>query len=260
MNTTTAALDRAARALSRPPSAVLAGQLDISQTTGRNGWPLPFRPWNGLTVLDTYCCQGGAGWGYYLAGFRVVGLDNADQPNYPFPFIQGDAVEYIRAHGHEYDLTHGSPPCQRYTNAQRLRKNDHPDLLGPTREAMQATGRPYIIENVVGAARHLLDPLTLCGAMFGLRTYRHRLFESSLELGTRLHPRHIAPVAKMGRRVRDGEFMHIVGNFTGVDLAREIMGMPWANRDGLRESIPPVYTKFLGEQAAEQILAARAAA
>jgi DNA (cytosine-5)-methyltransferase 1 len=237
------------------PTVHVPGQLDHSQAASRTGYELPARKWNGLTVLDTYCKQGGASMGYYLAGFDVIGVDLDDQPVYPFPFIQGDAVEYIRTHGAEYDLLAGSPPCRRYTKAQRIRGNEHPDLIPPTREAMESTGRPWIIENVEGAP--LLDAVTLCGAMFGLRTYRHRLFESSLPLGTKLHPRHTAPVAKMGRRVQPGEFMHIVGNFTGAELAREIMQMPWATRDGLRDAIPPAYSRFLGTQAAEQILAKR---
>ncbi|MEV8318011.1 SAM-dependent methyltransferase [Streptomyces sp. NPDC059900] len=253
---TAATLDRAAVLLGRPGAEQVPGQLDHSQASSRTGFPLPARPWNGLTVLDVFCCQGGASMGYYLAGYDVVGVDKEDQPRYPFPFIQGDAIEYILAHGHEYDLIAGSPPCQRYTNAQRIRGNTHPDLVGPTRAAMDATGRPWIIENVEGAP--LLDTVLLCGAMFRLRTYRHRLFESSLPLGSRLHPRHLAPVAKMGRPVRAGEFMHIVGNFTGADLAREIMAMPWASREGLREAIPPAYAKFLGDQAAALILADRA--
>ncbi|MFI6371039.1 SAM-dependent methyltransferase [Streptomyces sp. NPDC050546] len=244
-----------AAVLDRPGTVHVPGQLDHSQASSRTGFPLPARPWNGLTVLDVFCCQGGASMGYYLAGFDVIGVDKENQPRYPFPFIQGDAVEYILAHGHEYDLIAGSPPCQRYTRAQVIQGREHPDLVAPTREAMKSTGRPYIIENVQGAP--LLDAVLLCGAMFGMRTYRHRQFESPLPLGTRLHPRHLAPVAKMGRAVRPGEFMHIVGNFTGADLAREIMGMPWASRDGLREAIPPAYAQFLGAQAAEHILAER---
>jgi len=31
-------------------------------------------------------------------------------------------------------------------------------------------------------------------------------------------------------------------------LAREVMGMPWATRDELREAIPPAYTEFIGVQ------------
>ncbi|MGW4270773.1 hypothetical protein ACWEGQ_00045 [Streptomyces seoulensis] len=108
---------------------------------------LPERKWNRLRVLDAYCCQGGASMGYHLAGFDVTGVDLSPQPRYPFPFVQGDAVEYIREHGHEYDVVVGSPPCQRYSNAQRIQGREHPDLIGPTREAMEGTGRPWVIEN-----------------------------------------------------------------------------------------------------------------
>lgn len=200
-------------------------------------------------VLDAFCCQGGAATGYHQAGFDVIGVDLAPQPRYPFEFIQGDAVQFIAEHGHKFDLIHASPPCQAFTEAQKLRGNDHPDLIGPTREAMQAAGRPFVIENVEGA-RALLAPdaVLLCGAMFGLRTYRHRLFETSWPAAQRHHPRHIAPLAKMGRPPRPGEFMHVVGNFSGVDLAREVMGMPWADRDGLREAIPPAYTRHVADQ------------
>ncbi|MFF7990260.1 SAM-dependent methyltransferase [Kitasatospora xanthocidica] len=181
--------------------------------------------------------------GYHLAGFDVTGIDTAPQPRYPFAFHQADALAYLADHGTEFDLIHASPPCQRYTNAQKIRGNDHPDLVEPLRELLAATGRPYVIENVPGSP--LLDPVELCGSMFGLRTYRHRRFETSFPVAHLHHPRHLAPNAKMGRPVRDGEFMHIVGNFSNVPLARDVMGMPWATRDGLREAIPPAYTAYI---------------
>ncbi|PYC61399.1 SAM-dependent methyltransferase, partial [Micromonospora arborensis] len=31
-------------------------------------------------MLDAYCCQGGAGIGYFLAGFEVLGIDKDPQP------------------------------------------------------------------------------------------------------------------------------------------------------------------------------------
>ncbi|GAA1101767.1 SAM-dependent methyltransferase [Kitasatospora arboriphila] len=207
---------------------------------------LPARPANGLRVLDLFCCQGGAGTGYRLAGFDVTGIDITPQPRYPFAFHQDDALAYVAEHGTEYDLIHASPPCQRYTNAQRIQGNTHPDLIEPLRGLLVSTGRPYIIENVPGAP--LLDPVELCGSMFGLRTYRHRLFETSFPAGALHHPRHLAPNAKMGRPVRDGENMHIVGNFSNVPLARDVMGMPWATRDGLREAIPPAYTAHIAAE------------
>ena len=204
-------------------------------------------------LLDLFCCQGGAGTGYAEAGFDVVGVDIDPQPRYPFEFHQADAIEYARAHGKEFDAVHASPPCQAHTNAQKIMGNDHPDLIEPTRELLIELGKPYVIENVPLAP--LIDPVELCGAMFGLETYRHRLFETNWELTAPEHPAHVARTTKMGRPPKPGEYMHVVGNFSGVSRGREVMGMPWANRDGLREAIPPTYTQYIGEQLLNQIRA-----
>jgi DNA (cytosine-5)-methyltransferase 1 len=197
-------------------------------------------------LLDLFCCQGGASMGYASAGFAVTGVDIAPQPRYLFPFAQGDAIAYLRRHAGAYDTFHASPPCQAFSNAQKIMGNEHPDLLTPVRELLLEIGKPFVIENVPGSP--LRDPIELCGAMFGVETYRHRLFESNVPLAAPTHPQHVARTTKMGRRVRPGEYMHIVGNFSGVDRAREVMGMPWANRDGLREAIPPAYTEHIGGQ------------
>ncbi|GHH71376.1 hypothetical protein GCM10018781_32580 [Kitasatospora indigofera] len=222
---------------------------------------LPARPWNGLTVLDAYCCQGGAGMGYYLAGYNVLGIDKDPQPRYPFAFIQGDAVEFIARHGHHFGFVHGSPPCQGYSGTQKIQGNDHPDLIAPTREAMESTGRPWVIENVSGAVPELRNPQMLCGVIVGLETYRHRYFETSpgFTLTVPDHPVHTVPQAKMGRPVPPGHFGHYVGNFSGVPRARQVMRVPWMNRDGIRESIPPAYTELIGRQAAAHIGAATGA-
>ncbi|MEV4457341.1 DNA cytosine methyltransferase [Microbispora sp. NPDC049633] len=213
----------------------------------------PASPAGALRVLDTYCCQGGATRGYQLAGFHVTGVDIAPQPRYcGSEFYQDDAITFLRRHRAwiraTFTLVHASPPCQAHTLAQRIRGRDHPDLIAPTRDALEEIGLPYVIENVPGAP--LRDPVLLCGAMpaMGLRTYRHRLFETGggLTLAQPEHPEHVAPLAKMGRPARPHEFRHYVGNFSGVQDARADMGMPWVNRDGLREAIPPVYTLHIG--------------
>lgn len=198
-------------------------------------------------LLDLFCCQGGASRGYADAGYEVVGVDIDPQPRYPFEFMQRDALgfdpEWIAAN---FDAVHASPPCQAHTLAQKIMKRDHPDLIEPTRALLRATGLPYVIENVPGAP--LIDPVTLCGPMFGLETYRHRGFETNWPLWAHEHLPHEARTTKMGRPYTPGEYMHIVGNFSGVEEARRIMAMPWANRDGLREAIPPAYTEFIGSQ------------
>lgn len=209
-------------------------------------------------LLDLFCCAGGAGMGYHQAGFEVVGVDIEPQPRYPFPFIQADALSLDQRFLAWFDAIHASPPCQCHSLAQRIQGNDHPDLVAPVRRRLIEAGRPYVIENVEGAP--LVDPVTLCGAMFGLRTYRHRLFETSFALTAPTHPEHSAPLRKMGRPVGEHEFMHVVGNFSGVALGREIMGMPWAARNELSEAIPPAYTRFIGEQLMARISAQRIAA
>jgi site-specific DNA-cytosine methylase len=127
-------------------------------------------------LLDLFCGAGGAGMGYHRAGFEVVGVDIAPQPHYPFEFHQGDALEYLAAHGHEFDAIHASPPCQRYSSIQRITKNKHkwPDLVDPVRQLLIKSGKPYVIENVQGAP--LRVDAFMCGSMFGLGMIRHRIF------------------------------------------------------------------------------------
>jgi DNA (cytosine-5)-methyltransferase 1 len=195
-------------------------------------------------LLDLFCCEGGAAMGYHRAGFDVVGVDIVPQPRYPFQFVQGDALEYVAAHGHEFEAIHTSPPCQAYSLTQRIRGNTHPELIAPTREALQATGRPYVIENVPGAP--LLNPVTLVGSMFGLRTMRPRLFECSFDVPFVLAPPAAARHAKMGRKPKQGEYIHVAGNFSDVENARDVMGCDWMTRDGLAQAIPPAYTEYIG--------------
>lgn len=203
-------------------------------------------------ILDLFCGAGGASVGYHRAGFDVVGVDINPQSRYPFEFHQGDALKFLLEHHQDFDAFHASPPCQAWTLAQRIQGNSHPDFVTATRAAFELIGRPWIIENVEGAP--LRDPVTLCGASFpDLRVYRHRLFESNATLTAPAHQPHSAPIRKMGRQPQPGEFMHVVGNFSGVTYAREAMGIDWMTRDELRESIPPAYTEYLGTQLLDHV-------
>lgn len=208
----------------------------------------PDAPW----LLDLYCGAGGAGVGYWRAGFNVVGVDIVKQPRYPFTFVQADALDVLRGQislGFPFVAVHASPPCECYSKTQRIRDYDYPALIAPTRELLTPLGVPYVIENVGDARPELIDPLMLCGAMFPeLRVYRHRLFESSLALTVPQHPKHTAKQTKMGRWPKPDEFIHVVGNFSGVEYARAAMDIPWMGRDELKEAIPPAYTEFLGRQ------------
>jgi DNA (cytosine-5)-methyltransferase 1 len=138
-----------------------------------------------VRLLDLFCGAGGAAMGYSRAGFdEIVGVDNRPMPRYPYTFVQADALEYLQEHGHEFDAIHASPPCQAFCALSHMANaGKYPNLIPQTREALKATGLPYVIENVPGAP--LINPVMLCGTMFGLETdcgaqlRRHRLFETN---------------------------------------------------------------------------------
>ena len=136
---------------------------------------------------------------------EIVGVDIAPQPRYPFEFVQADALEFLADHGHEFDAIHASPPCQGYSimhNLPWLRGREYPLLILPTIEMLEGLGKPYVVENVMGARHgsktlkkrglgaHGLKAGWLCGSMFGLPFYRHRLFASNWFWLAPGHPLH----------------------------------------------------------------------
>lgn len=212
--------------------------------------------------------------GYQLAGWDVVGVDINPQPRYPFEFHQADAVQYLVDHWQEFDAVHASPPCQRYSlSTPEETRDDHPDLVGPTRDALNLTGLPWIMENVPGAP--LDHPVTLCGAAFGLTDEvdglklvlrRHRLFESNVW---------ITPVECECLLYRDAGYQ--VATITGgggtdnrtrppkpgqrkrggyqpdTEACARIMGTPWMSLRGTVQAIPPAFTRYLGTELLENV-------
>lgn len=192
--------------------------------------------------------------GYHRAGFDVYGADIAPQPRYPFPFRRGDALTVLADEGHRFDAVHASPPCQRYSDLAKRNGNgaDWPDLVGPTRNALTALGKPWVIENVEGAP--LIDATWLCGCRFpGLRVLRLRGFESNVHipaLTCRPHPlvfTHDRRKAHYGQLDQGTAFVQVTGggNCT-VANARAAMGIPWMTKGELNEAIPPAYTEYVG--------------
>lgn len=203
-------------------------------------------------LLDLFCCAGGAGMGYSRAGFEVVGVDLAPQPNYPFEFHQGDALEFLAEHGHEYDAVHASPPCQGYTAMNHGNHDKWPRLIEPVRKVLDELGKPYVIENVQGAP--LRRDLTLCGEMFGLGVIRHRYFElGNWEATPPAHVPHRGRVAGWRHGVYyDGPYFAVYGDGGGkgtIPQWQEALGISWTSeRHELAEAIPPAYTEFIGSE------------
>lgn len=185
-----------------------------------NSWPADPRP----ICIDYFAGEGGAGMGYFRAGYDVFAVDNDAKrlALNPFPshlgdalqvaarFAAGDAIDFTYPNGRvrlvtlaEVDLNHGSPTCTGYSQGtvalpNRLARYDR--LIAVTREAFIMLDKPYVIENVYGARNELVDPIMLCARQFGLRTIdtdgtpllfdRHRMFESNMPIVAPEHRKH----------------------------------------------------------------------
>lgn len=205
-----------------------------------------------LKLLDLFCGAGGAAMGYHRAGFDVVGVDIHPQPRYPFAFVETDALAYVREHGHEFDAIHASPPCQTYMRSGMVAKDGrHPALIPTTRAALEANGRPWVIENVPGSP--LRVDLVLCGSMFGLSVRRHRWFEGSPPLDPWTPPcDHRRPITGVyghphgrggARRRRKRPMLP-----SDAKTWSRAMGIDWMRPRELALAVPPDYTEWIGRR------------
>jgi DNA (cytosine-5)-methyltransferase 1 len=200
-------------------------------------------------ALDLFCGAGGAGMGLHRAGFDVVGVDIEPQPNYPFEFMQKDALSF-NGRCRDFDLIWASPPCQAYTNQGKDR--GHPQLIEPVRKMLKESGCDYVIENVVGAP--LIAPVILCGSMFGLGVRRHRKFETSFSLlaptcrhaGQDIRAYYGAWGREAFRAKKPGNKDTLRGT---LDRALQDMGIDWMTWRELTQAIPPAYSEFIGKAA-----------
>lgn len=236
-------------------------------------------------LLDLFCCAGGAAKGYEDAGFDVYCVDIDPQPNNPFWFNQGNAIEVLTtllegggvvfmhrlpdAFGatdrveldflrlSDFTAIHASPPCQGYTNLNNHDKTKWLRLIEPVRFLLEMAGLPFVIENVQGAP--VRRDLTLCGEMFGLGVIRHRYFElGGWSMEAPAHVPHRGRVAGWRHGVYyDGPYVAPYGNGGGkgtVKQWQDAMGIDWTNvRRELAEAIPPAYAEFIGAQLIKQL-------
>lgn len=185
--------------------------------------------------------------GYYRAGFEVEGVDIKPQPHYPFKFYQADALTFPLE---RYDAYHASPPCQLFSTAYSMNipqgKGNAVNLIPQTRQVLR--NKISVIENVWCSP--LRRDLALCGVMFALGVFRHRIFElSGFSVIQPAHPKHTG-------RIGDGKYYTITKcgwdyaqkQIYDLGLWKKAMGIDWKiNRKMLSEAIPPAYTEYIGK-------------
>jgi DNA (cytosine-5)-methyltransferase 1 len=208
-----------------------------------------------IVMLDMYCKAGGCSEGYVRAAeelghtIEITGVDIEPQPNYPYMFVQGDAIEHLNKTIGYYTHYHASPPCQEYSRTKSLHTNTFADLLIPTREALNHTGRPYVIENVLGAK--MKNAIILDGPMFGLKVIRKRKFESNkLLLQPGIGYKNGSIGGKNSTRATHDGYYTCSGHQMGtLKEWQDAMGINWMKtKNELAEAIPPAYTHWLGLQ------------
>ena len=215
-------------------------------------------------LLDLFCGAGLAADGYVAAGWELIGVDLAPQPEYPYEFHQADAMTFPLD---GFDAIQASPPCQTHTRAKHLRtaqggESRFDDLLTPTLARLRELDIPWVVENVPGAPG-MDGAVTLCGSMFGLKVQRHRLFLTNWPLATPGPCDHstFEPDPITGKPRPWGVY-HVPGDSipkggrTCRDAAHaaECMGVKrdvsWA---GIKEGLPPAYTEWIGRQLIEHL-------
>lgn len=211
------------------------------------------------TILDLFAGGGGAGEGYDRAEFKVIGIDIAPQPNYPFEFLQMDALDAeMWGMLDHVDAVHASPPCQNYcwsAAKHRAKGKIYPDLVGPTRNMLLRSGLPYVIENVPTAP--LLHPTYLEGTMFGLNTIRRRCFETNWWLPQPMYRKHKSPIMQQSKQdprifIQKSAYCTVAGNGADGWSCRvadwqKAMGIDWMDRKEITQAIPPAYTEYIGK-------------
>jgi DNA (cytosine-5)-methyltransferase 1 len=212
----------------------------------------PGAPW----VLDLFCGAGGMAKGYHDAGWNVVGVDIVYQPRYPYWLIVGDALEVAAEIGRWFDLLHASPPCQ-FGSTITPDKSKHHNWIPETRAVLQTLNKPYVIENVGGAARHLRHPVMLCGTQFGLKVYRHRFFECNPFILVPGHVPHRDQTPSAGRGISPKGFICVTGKqghalkspgVTYHEYTSLAMDIGWMTVAEKSQAIPPAYGRYIGEQ------------
>lgn len=164
-----------------------------------------------MTLLDLFCGRFGWSRAFAARGWKCIGVDLVEPPEIPpgCEFVQinvlelDESLEIMRlpySEGWRYDVCNfdficASSPCEQFSKFGM--PNFYPDppypslgikLFNHTREICEASGVPYVMENVWGAQKFVGDAAMHCGPFFlwgsGLPAILPQGFRKGGRLGT----------------------------------------------------------------------------
>jgi len=147
-----------------------------------------------------------------------------------------------------FGLVHRAKPIRWPAYPREMGGKAYPDLVAATRDRLESTGLPFVIENTPGAP--IRPDLVLCGSMFGLRLVRHRWFELH-GIDFELIPpcsHHPDPVTVVGHGTPSWVRARRGGKQFLIQEKRDAMQIDWMNRGELAQAIPPAYSEWIGSR------------
>lgn len=205
-----------------------------------------------MRLLDVFCGEGLAAWGYWLSGrfSEIVGVDiNPEMSSsYSFDFVCADALTLDYEFLLQFDFIHASPPCQAYSK-MTPDQSKHPRLIPGTHLMCAAAGVPYVIENVEGSGQDLRPNLRLYGHDVGLPISRPRYFHLSCGRAAQISiDREINLSSGANVHVHGGQYIsrdQLIAAF-GLDCIAK-QRLKHLTMTGMEQGIPPAFTKLIAE-------------
>jgi len=129
-------------------------------------------------MVDLFCGRGGWTKGFMAHGWHCIGIDLHPQPDYPGEFIQADIAQLYELPLADFYCC--SSPCEQFS--VHGMKHFHPNPKWPwlgialfehARQMLDATGKPYVMENVrpaqgfIGRSDYHFGPFHLWGNSLG---------------------------------------------------------------------------------------------
>lgn len=126
-----------------------------------------------MKMVDLFCGRGGWTKGFMAERWECIGYDINEQPHYPATFVLRDILSMTADDLRDADFVCASSPCEQFS--VHCMKHFHPNppypelgirLFEHTRAILEASGKPYVMENVRCAEKFVGRSVNHCGPFY----------------------------------------------------------------------------------------------